>query len=361
MNVYYLDLIPYFNLYHEFTIPKGIETLKALISNKDNKIILSAVWEIWPHEKILAALEILGVTPNQDNVVLLLDVYSYSQPNHWTEVNTVLYDSLLCRVHKSENPEFGTNLDNDKILFKLGTPYKKQRIFTLYELYQRNELDKCEWSLHYESHLEDAVRCHLTDMTDDEYQKFITSTTKNIDTVSPNFGQSTTNFYPIAFKPTAEIYANTAVSLVTETTFNPELYWFITEKTWKAINNFHPFVLLDYKKTYEYLHSLGIDTFQYAVKHPYETLVGPEEDVIRMCIDNVLHLLSNKDQHREELTKSVINNKKVFIDLANMYNSNVNPYIEDLIWNHSFQKVSPDNAAEVYEKLWGKNGAVGED
>jgi hypothetical protein len=361
MNVYYLDLIPYFNLYHEFTIPKGIETLKALISNKDNKIILSAVWEIWPHEKILSALEILGVTPNQENVVLLLDVYSYSEPNHWTEVNTVLYDSLLCRVHKSENPELGPNLDNDKILFKLGTPYKKQRIFTLYELYQRNELDKCEWSLHYESHLEDAVRCYLPNMSDDAYQRFITDTAKKIDDVSPNFGTGTTNFYPISFNPTAEMYAKTAVSLVTETTFHPELYWFITEKTWKAINNFHPFVLIGYKKTYEYLYSLGIDTFQYAVKHPYETLVGPEEDVIRMCVDNVLHLLSNKDQYREELTKSVIHNKKVFTDLANMYNSKVNPYIEDLIWNHSLRAVEPDNAVAVYEKLWGKYGAVGED
>ena len=359
--MYYINLVKSFNLYHELTIPIGIEQLRALVSNKNNNIILSAVGEIWPHEKILAVLEILGVTPNQDNVVLLLDVYSYNEPNNWKTVNVVSYDSLLCRVHKSENPDFGPNLDNDKALFKLGTPYKKQRMFALYELYQRNELDKFEWSFHYESQLEDAVRCHLPSMSDDAYQTFMTATTKNIDAVSPNFEGTTTNFYPIAFAPTAEIYAKTAVSLVTETTFHPELYWFITEKTWKAVNNYHPFVLLDYKKTYEYLHSLGIDTFQYAVKHPYDTLVGPEEDVIRKCIDNVLHLLSNKDQYREELTKSVINNKKVFTDLANMYNSKVNPYIENLIWNHSLQKVGPSNAVDVYKKLWSDYGAVGED
>lgn len=358
MNVYYLDLIPYFNLYNEFTIPKGIETLKALVRDKDNKIILSAVWEIWPHEKILSALEILGVTPNQDNVVLLLDVYSYSEPNYWTEVNTVLYDSWLCGTYNSENPDISNNLDNDKLLYVTGKPYKKHRIFPLYELYQRSELDKCEWSLYYKSYLENIVRCHLPNMSDDAYHKFITSTIKTIDDVSPIFNEADTNFYPVCFKPTAEMYANTAVSLVTETTFHPELYWFITEKTWKAINNFHPFVLLDYKRTYEYLHSLGIDTFQYAVKHPYETLVGQEEDVIRMCVDNVLHLLANKDLYREELTKSVIHNKKVFTDLAKTYNNKINPYIEDLIWNHPFQKVSTDNSVEVYEKLWSKNGAA---
>jgi hypothetical protein len=355
MNVYYLNLVTYFNFYYGFTIPKDIEKLKSLISDKNNKIILSAVWEMWPHKRILTALEILGVTPNQDNVVLILDTYCYRDPNHWTEVNTVLYDSWLCGVYKSEKPELGPNLDNDKFLFITGKPNKKHRIFPLYELYQRDELAKCEWSLHYKSQLEDSVRCHLPDMSDDAYQEFITSVTKNIDDVSPEFVLGHANFYPIVFSPTAEIYANTAISLVTETTFNPELYWLITEKTWKAINNFHPFVLLDYKKTYEHLHSLGIDTFQYAVKHTYDSLVGPEEDVIRMCVDNVLHLLSNKDLYREELTKSVINNKKVFTDLANMYNSKVNPYMENLIWNHPFQKISAANSVEVYEQLWDKS------
>jgi len=361
MNVYYLNLITYFNLYHELTIPKGIEKLRSLISNKDNKIILSALWEIWPHEKILAALEELGVTPNQDNVVLLLDIYSYSKPDHWQAVNTVLYDSLLCRVHKSESPDLGSSLDNEKILFKLGTPYKKQRIFALYELYSRNKLDKCEWSLHYESHLEEVVRCYLPNMSDDAYQKFITFATKNIDNVSPNFGKNTTNFYPIAFNPTSYIYANTAISLVTETTFHPDVYWFITEKTWKAVNNFHPFVLLDYKKTYEYLHSLGIDTFQYAVKHPYEKLVGSDENVIKMCVDNVLHLLDNKDQYKEQLIESVINNKKVFENLATTYKNNLHPYIENLIWTQLVHKVKADVSVEVYERLWNNYGAVGED
>jgi len=366
MNIYYLNLITYFNFYHGFTIPKGVEKLKSLISDNNNKIILSAVHDPWPHDQISNVLEILGVTPNQDNVVLILDTYSYRDPNVWASVNIVLYDSLLCRVHSSESPAFNNKLDIDKFLFITGKPNKKHRIFPLYEVYQRDELTKCEWSLHYKSHLEDLVRCHLPDISDDAYHKFITSTAKKLDDISPNFGgnfgRNSTDFYKFAFKPTAEIYAKASVSLVTETVYYPDTYhWFITEKTWKAINNFHPFVLIRYKKTYEHLHSLGIDTFQYAVKHSYENLVGSEEDVIRMCVDNVLYLLDNKDRYREELTKSVIHNKKVFADLANTYNNNIHPYIEKLIWTHVVQRVSNNFAAEVYEKFWGKNGAVGED
>lgn len=361
MNIYYLNLITYFNLYHELTIPKGIEKLKALISDKNNKIILSALWEVWPDEKILSTLEILGLTPKQENVVLILDVYNYRDPKIWETVNVVLYDSWLCGVHSSENPKFVNNLDSDKLLFILGKPHKKQRIFALYQLYQRNRLDSCEWSLHYKPHLEDSVRIHLPNISDDEYQTFITTTTRNLDEISPIFHEDTTNFYPICFDPISDIYAQAAISLVTETTFHPEFCWFITEKTWKAVNNFHPFVLLDYKNTYEYLHSLGIDTFQYAVKHTYDKLTGSEDDVINMCVDNVLYLLDNKDRYKEQLTESVINNKKVFETLATTYENNVHPYIEKLVWTHVVQRVSNNVAAEVYEKFWGKNGAVGED
>ncbi len=367
MNIYYLNLVTYFNFYHGFTIPSGIEKLKSLISDNNNKIILSALWDPWPHDQILNILEILGVTPNQDNVVLILDSCSYRNPDDWVSVNIVLCDSALCRVHNSESPEFNiNNLDNDKFLFIIGKPNKKHRIFPLYDIYQRDELTSCDWSFHYKDHLEDLVRCHLPDMSDDAYHKFITSTTKKIDDISPsfggNFGINSVDFFKFAFKPAAEIYAKASVSLVTETVYYPDTYhWFVTEKTWRAINNFHPFVLLRYKKTYEHLHSLGFDTFQYAVKHPYENLVGSEEDVIRMCVDNVLHMLSNKERYKEELTKSVIHNKKIFTDLANTYNNNIHPYIEKLIWTNVVQKVSNDAAAEVYEKFWGTNGAVGED
>lgn len=358
MNIYYLNLVTYFGLYNKLTIPKGLENLKSLIKDQNNKIILSVLWEVWPHEKILSVLEILEVTLKQDNVVLILDVYSYRDPDHWKTVNVVLYDSLLCRVHQSEKPKFTNNIDNEKFLFMAGKPHKKQRVFPIYELYQRHRLNDGEWSLHYKPYLERVVRRHLPNMSDHDYLKFITHATKKIDDVSPRYtrdpiiGEVTTDFYPIAFVPTANIYAKTSVSLVTETFFDPNIFWVITEKTWKAINNFHPFVLIGYKEAYEHLHSLGIDTFQYAVKHPYTNLVGTEEEVIRLCIDNLLHLLECKHQYKDQLTASVIHNKKIFEKLANMYSNNLHPYIEKIIWVDAVHKVRNQIALEVYEKLW---------
>lgn len=371
MDIYYINLVWCFNFYHELKAPSNIDSLRALVSDRNNKIILSVINEVWSHDKILFALEMLGVEPKQDNVILIIDSYSYNNHDNWETVNTIVYDSLLCMTYGLDNTFTGPNLDHDKFLFIVGKPHKKQRIYALYELYQRNMLDKCNWSLFYSSDLEEPVRSHLPAMSDDLYLNFIEHTNKSLDQINPVIGDQSIDFHRICFKPTSEIFSNSAISLVTETTFSRDLFWFITEKTWKAVNSFHPFVLLDYKETYEYLESLGIDTFQYAVKHPYEKLVGTEEEVIKMCVDNVLHMLDHKNYYKEELTKSAIHNHIVFENLANSYSAKLHPYIEKLLWAPytggilqqvaRFHKISDMIAVEVYEKLWDNNGAVGED
>lgn len=363
MNVYYINLVKFFDLYNEGPKqPISIEYLRKLTKDPNNKIILAALHEVWPSEKILVALEMLELKPNQANVILLLDSYSYHTPNEWKSMNVLVYDSLLCLTHSSEEKHNNLNLDLDKFLFLVGTPYKKQRIYVMYELYKQNLLDSCEWSLHYSHHLEDYVRPILPTMSDDEYQKFISATTKPVDNHVPVFTQQSTNFQNIGFSPTSEIFSKASISLVTETVFSRQLYWFITEKTWKAVKNFHPFVLIGYKETYEYLESLDIDTFQYAMKHPYTDLVGTEEEVIKLCIDNVLHLLGNKHHYKDELENSVFTNNKVFERLADFYNARLHPYIIDLISKKEpYSKLENGVSLEVYEKLWGNNGAVGED
>lgn len=371
MDIYYINLVWCFNFYHELKAPSNIDSLRALVKDKNNKIILSVINEVWSHDKILFALETLGVKPKQDNVILIIDSYSYNNHDNREAVNVIVYDSLLCMTHRLEKSQNEPNFDIDKFLFIVGKPHKKQRIFALYDLYQRTKLDKCEWSLFYSDELEDVVRKHLPNMSDEEYLKFIAYANKNLDEVDPIIGSETIDFHKICFAPSAELFSKASISLVTETTFSRDLFWFITEKTWKSVKNFHPFVLLDYKETYGYLESLGIDTFQYAVKHPYEKLVGTEEEVITMCIDNVLHMLDNKDYYKEEFIKSTMNNYAVFENLANSYSSKLHPYIEKLLWAPytggilqqfaRFHKISDNLAIEIYEKLWDVNGAVGED
>ncbi len=363
MNVYYINIVFFFRLYDgEAKEPDSIEFLRSLIRNKDNKVILTVLYEAWPHTQILSILDMLEVTPKQDNVVLLMDTYTYSNPDIWKNVNVVKYDSWLCRLYHDELPPKEPNLDANKFLFIMGKPHKKQRIFPLYDLYQRNCLEGCEWSFHYHSELEDAVRPHLPNISDDEYQNFIADTTRTIDTISPVLQEDSLDFHRVAFNSTADLFSKASVSLVTETMFRRELSWFITEKTWKAVQNLHPFVLIGYKETYEYLESLGIDTFQYAVKHTHDKLVGSDEDIIKMCVDNVLYMMENKTYHMEELKSSVLHNYSVYENLALTYSEKMNPaMLDNMFWSLPYHKVKSDIALDVYEKLWGKNGADGED
>ncbi len=363
MNVYYINIVFFFRLYDgEPKSPDSIEFLRSLIKNKNNKVILTVLYEAWPHTQILSILDMLEVAPNQDNVVLLMDFYSYANPDVWKNVNVVAYNSWLCRLYYNEPSPKEPNLSIDKFLFIVGKPNKKHRIFTLYDLYQRDSLDKCEWSLFYEPKLEEHVRIHLPNISDNEYSTFINSTIRSIDDISPVFQADNVDFHRICFNPTAPIFSKASVSLVNETLLSRELFWFITEKTWKAIKNLHPFVLVGYKETYEYLESLGIDTFQYAVKHTHDKLVGSEEDVIKMCVDNVLYMMENKTHHMEELRNSVLHNYSVYESLALTYSEKMHPsLLTNMFWSAPYHKVKSDIALEVYEKLWGKNGAVGED
>jgi hypothetical protein len=294
------------------------------------------------------------VSPEQDNIILLIDQFCYDANVNWGISNIIICDSMVNVANKVNIPPDYPNLDIDKFLLLVGKPYKKQRIFTLYDIYQRDKLDNCEWSFHYKKVLDNRIRCFLPNITDEQYLKFVHSASRSIDDINPIIGGDSIEFMELTKSPSAEVFSKASISLISETYLSRDFPSFITEKTWKTVINLHPFVLIGYKESYEYLESLGIDTFQYIVKHPYSKLIGEEEDVIKMCNDNVLHMVANKDSFKEELTNSVFHNRAVFEKIASAYDSKLHPYITNIIWDIPYLKVKGEISNEVYQKLWGK-------
>jgi hypothetical protein len=354
MNIFYINLVSVFDFYRNIDAPKNIENIKSLIRNRDNKVILAVLYEPWPPEKILSILRLLEVSLEQDNIILLIDQFCYDDSIDWGISNIIVCDSMVNVANKVNIPPDNPNLDIDKFLLLVGKPYKKQRIFTLYDIYQRDKLDSCEWSFHYKKVLDDKIRCFLPNITDEQYLKFVHSASRSIDDINPLFAGDSVEFMELTKSPSAEVFSKASISLISETYLSRDFPSFITEKTWKTVINLHPFVLIGYKESYEYLESLGIDTFQYIVKHPYSKLIGEEEDVIKMCNDNVLHMLANKDSFREELTNSVFHNRAVFEKIASAYDSKLHPYITNIVWDTPYLKVKGEVSNEVYQSLWGK-------
>lgn len=112
------------------------------------------------------------------------------------------------------------------------------------------------------------------------------------------------------------IYENNSfINIVTETSFSDisDINVFITEKTWKAIYYYQPFIILGDKGIINTLRNMGFDVFDDLLNHDYDTMDGFERidmfyaELKRIAEMDTLYLQNfiYKNKHR------LINNKKL--------------------------------------------------
>ena len=104
---------------------------------------------------------------------------------------------------------------------------------------------------------------------------------------------------------TDDLYANTLVSICSETNFFPEYETgrFLSEKTWKPMAYRHPFIVVTVPRTLELLRSMGYKTFHPLIDETYDT----EDDPIQRLklIANEIERISNLSD--EEVNHFVLN------------------------------------------------------
>ena len=71
-------------------------------------------------------------------------------------------------------------------------------------------------------------------------------------------------------------YDTSFFSVVNESQFGSYTHTFITEKTWKAIFNFHPFVIVGSPNSLKYLKEKGFDTFEDIFDSSYDSIVDKD-------------------------------------------------------------------------------------
>lgn len=81
-------------------------------------------------------------------------------------------------------------------------------------------------------------------------------------------------------------YNNTYFSIVSETTTYSKYQLHITEKTFKPLAYYHPFVVFGQTGTLAYLHELGFETFENLFDESYDT-VEDQATRLSMIVDNV--------------------------------------------------------------------------
>ena len=113
-------------------------------------------------------------------------------------------------------------------------------------------------------------------------------------------------------------FCDTYYSVVTETNF---FWWsdYITEKTWKCIGNYHPFIIFGRPNSLSEIRDLGFKTF-----HPYidESYVKVDSNSKRykMIIDEILRLnsmsVSELTEWYSNMDDILVHNKKLFLKLG---------------------------------------------
>lgn len=306
-----------------------VDQAKTLIKSGE-QVILHAIMETYRSDLISDVINELGVTPSNTNVRLVFeeDLQFYHVVNH---PNIEYYNHGQMKTNASQE-EHGfndsINLDTGKFLFLMGKAFKHHRIGMLYELYRSGILARCDYSFsslpgdYYEKQRE-----FLPKLSDTAYRKFINNTERTLDDISIISGD---NYWHYDGLPTdKQLYTNTSFSLISETNCDP-MYWgsFTTEKTWRTISNHHAFVLVAYKNTYDFLESVGIDTFQYMLKHKKDSMCGDINTLIRLTSENIAYLLDNIHRFKDRIIESIKHNNQIYLERVDKFRQVISKDIE---------------------------------
>lgn len=248
----------------------------------------------------------LGIPPDH---TVLIDYY---------ELQTYCFHTVLGCQH---NSTYHRHADKDSCML-IGKP-KLSRLVFMHELWQRNLLDNSITSILLESqdHNEHASRIMqlyrsmgYNDVEKHSILEMIETLSGSPDNV--NYRYWNTLHGPVNHCPgypyNSNIFTDTKFSIITESNFSSRdsKINFITEKTYKAIFNHHPFVIFGTSGLLDTLRNKGYKTFNDIIDESYDL---PNTDNMRMKrVVNAVEQMHNISQH-DQLASIVDHNYQTLI------------------------------------------------
>lgn len=161
-------------------------------------------------------------------------------------------------------------VENNKILFLMGKAYKRHRVGLLYQLYKRGLLadHRCVWSC-IQLDLDLTKRFLPWGLSDEDISKFIKSCYRVADSINLAVNDNINTHYG-GFPFDVELYKQTNISLISETSevLFPGGLPIVSEKTYRAIVNNHPFVIAALPGQNKELQRQGFFTFEEFMTFP---------------------------------------------------------------------------------------------
>lgn len=203
--------------------------------------------------------------------------------------NATAIDFFLLRTFaacQKQNINTAWAPEHKKILFLMGKHYKPHRLGLLYKLYRQNLLtdNRCVWSC---VKLDiDSVRPHLPGiLTDQEITDFLEVCYRLPDSADIIYQDDGGTHYG-GFPFDENLYKTTNISLISETEFYGKKV-FITEKTYRAIANHHPFVIASVQDQNKALQEMGFFTFEEFMTNPLYDNMSSSDLKLNAIVQNV--------------------------------------------------------------------------
>jgi hypothetical protein len=177
------------------------------------------------------------------------------------------------------------------ILFLIGKPDRPHRAPLLYKFFEQNTLHHVTWSLTVPAVLENTVRELIPNASDQQWQQFLSLQGSPDNAKVMVLGNSIHIAHGFQTNPT--LFQQTQVSLISESAWdcaNDPTAIRVTEKTYKAIDNHHPFVIAGPPGTLARLKSMGYRTFEQYLPFPdYDRQLDADQR-LEMVYQNILAL-----------------------------------------------------------------------
>jgi hypothetical protein len=214
---------------------------------------------------------------------------------------------------------------SNKGLMLLGKCEKIHRIGFLKKFYEKNSLDSIEWAANFTNQYDLIKEKFFTDYSDEEFKIFSDTCNRTLDIPinHPSYPKnSNESFQHLGFPYDHTLYCKTAFSVILESEYysDPEGMPWISEKTWRAIANKHPFIMVGSTDNIPVLKNMGFKTFEeYLSIEDYYSLLTVTQDIhtsldaiVTNTIEfsNLLGTLSPDLKHK--ITEDVNHNYELF-------------------------------------------------
>ena len=300
-----------------FNDPFSVNDLKKEIEQDNSTIVFSMVWEDYDIKKIDEEYFTPVISKLVKDYILVLTPHAQEQNYHIE--NAIYVDFFALRTQRKitvQNTKW--NSSAKKALLLTGKAEKPHRIGLLGQFYKAGLMDRLEWSL-FINQPSEQYKYLVTQSID--FDKFISECTRNPDNIDIDM-QGTSSHYG-GFPFDVKLYSNTVMSVISESRFNDSIW--LTEKTFKAIANKHPFIMAASSGTLGKLKQMGLRTFEkYLQITNYDGLHYQKR--LDSIVVNTEYFLDNFEKYKQQINEDVEYNYNWYLDYCKSESSKLECY-----------------------------------